>query len=97
MQTPFSGELVKNAGAISWSEVGSGEAALLERCRAGDDAACAELVSTHQRMVFTLSVNNLTNRPNFSGFSGIQTSPFFMTPTSVQNPRKIDIGVSLRF
>ena len=43
-------------------------------------------------MVFTLSVNNLTNRSNFSGFSGIQTSPFFLTPTSVQNPRKVDLG-----
>jgi hypothetical protein len=49
------------------------------------------------RMVFTLSVNNLTNRSNFSGFSGIQTSPFFLTPTTVQNPRKVDLGVSLRF
>ena len=49
------------------------------------------------RLVFMLSVNNLTNRPNFSGFSGIQTSPFFLTSTSVQNPRKVDLGVSLRF
>jgi hypothetical protein len=49
------------------------------------------------RLVFTLSVNNLANRSNFSGFSGIRTSPFFLTPTSVVNPRKIDVGVSLRF
>ena len=49
------------------------------------------------RLVFTLSVNNLTNRSNFSGFSGIRTSPFFLTPTSVLNPRKIDVGASLRF
>jgi hypothetical protein len=49
------------------------------------------------RLVVLLSVNNLANRPNFSGFSGIQTSPFFLTPTSTQNPRKVDIGVSLRF
>jgi hypothetical protein len=59
----------------------------------GDRAAAAG----RYRMVFTLSVNNLANRPNFSGFSGIQTSPFFMTATSVQNPRKIDLGISLRF
>ncbi len=49
------------------------------------------------RLVFLLSVNNLTNRPNFSGFSGIRTSPFFLTSTSVQNPRKVDLGVSIRF
>ena len=42
-------------------------------------------------------VNNLINRPNFTGFSGIQTSPFFLTPTSVQNPRRFDLGISLRF
>jgi len=49
------------------------------------------------RLVLTLAVNNLTNRPNFSGFNGIQTSPFFLTPTSVMNPRKIDFGLGLRF
>ncbi|MEP6915355.1 MAG: TonB-dependent receptor [Acidobacteriota bacterium] len=49
------------------------------------------------RLVFTLSVNNLTNRSNFSGFSGVQTSPFFLTPTSVSNPRKVELGASLRF
>jgi len=62
MQTPFFGALVKNAGAISWSDVDSGEAALIERCRAGDDVACAELVATHQRMVFTLAVHLLGDR-----------------------------------
>ena len=43
------------------------------------------------------AVNNLTSRVNFSGFGGIQTSPFFLTPTAAQNPRKADIGVGLRF
>ena len=31
MQTPTSGEFVKNAGAISWSEVDTREAALIQR------------------------------------------------------------------
>jgi RNA polymerase sigma-70 factor (ECF subfamily) len=62
MQAPYSGELVKNAGAISWSDVDSGEAALIERCRAGDDAACGELVATHQRMVFSLALHLLGDR-----------------------------------
>ena len=48
-------------------------------------------------LVLTLAVNNLTNRPNFSSFSGIRTSPFFLTPTSVLNPRKIDFGLGIRF
>lgn len=62
MQTPYPGELVKNAGAISWSDVDSGEAALIERCRTGDEAACSELVATHQRMVFTLALHLLGDR-----------------------------------
>src|SRR6187455_3151968 len=56
------GELVKNAGALSWSDVDSGEAALIERCGAGDEQACAELVATHQRMVFTLALHLLGDR-----------------------------------
>jgi RNA polymerase sigma-70 factor (ECF subfamily) len=56
------GELVKNAGALSWSDVDSREAALIERCAAGDEAACAELVATHQRMVFGLALHLLGDR-----------------------------------
>lgn len=50
-------QLVKNAGAIGWSEVGSGEAALIQRCAAGEQAACAELVASHERMVFQLALH----------------------------------------
>src|SRR5688572_30178105 len=62
MQTPISGELVKNAGTIAWSELDSREAALIERCNAGDELACADLVATHQRMVFTLGLHLLGDR-----------------------------------
>jgi RNA polymerase sigma-70 factor (ECF subfamily) len=62
MQTPFAGDMVKNADALSWSEVDSREAALIKRCTAGDEAACAELVAEHQRMVFTLALNLLADR-----------------------------------
>jgi RNA polymerase sigma-70 factor (ECF subfamily) len=54
------GELtVKRAPAISWSEVGSREAALISRCAAGDEVACTELVTEHQRMVFHLALHLL--------------------------------------
>lgn len=53
---------MKNAGAISWSEVDSQEAALIERCAQGDEAACADLVAAHQRMVFTLALHLLGDR-----------------------------------
>ena len=62
MPVPFLGGSVKNAGAISWSDVDSGEALLIARCAAGDEVACAELVATHQRMVYGLAMNLLGDR-----------------------------------
>jgi RNA polymerase sigma-70 factor, ECF subfamily len=62
MQNPFSGALVKNAGAISWSDVDSREAALIQRCVAGDEVACSELVAAHQRTVFNLAMHLLGDR-----------------------------------
>jgi len=62
MPAPFFGGSVKNAGAISWSDVDSGEAVLIARCAAGDEAACAELVAAHQRMVYGLAMNLLGDR-----------------------------------
>jgi hypothetical protein len=71
--------------------------AVQERQGGGDRGDRGAAAPGRYRLVFLLSVNNLTNRPNFTGFSGIQTSTFFLTATSVQNPRKIDLGISLRF
>jgi len=57
------GELsVKHASAIGWPEVAGREAALVERCAAGDEDACAELVAAHHRMVFSLAANLLSDR-----------------------------------
>jgi hypothetical protein len=42
-------------------------------------------------------VNNVTNHANLSGFSGVMTSPFFMTANNVQNPRRVDMGFNLAF
>jgi RNA polymerase sigma-70 factor (ECF subfamily) len=50
---------VKPVPSITWTEVGSREAALIQRCVARDEDACAELVSEHQRMVYQLSLNLL--------------------------------------
>ncbi len=62
MQNPLSGAFVKNAGAISWSDVDSREAALIARCVAGDDDACSDLVAAHQRTVFNLALHLLGDR-----------------------------------
>jgi RNA polymerase sigma-70 factor, ECF subfamily len=50
---------VKPFRAITWTDVDGREAALVQRCAARDEDACAELVSEHQRMVYQLSLNLL--------------------------------------
>src|SRR5580765_272764 len=52
---------VKPIPSITWTEVGGREAALIQRCAAGDEDACAELVAEHQRMVYQLSLNLLSD------------------------------------
>jgi RNA polymerase sigma-70 factor (ECF subfamily) len=53
------GLTVKPVPSITWTEVGGREAALIQRCAAGDEDGCAELVAEHQRMVYQLSLNLL--------------------------------------
>lgn len=53
---------VKQARVAGWSEIHGRETALIQRCAAGDEAAFAELVSDHQRMVVQLAVNLLGDR-----------------------------------
>jgi RNA polymerase sigma-70 factor, ECF subfamily len=50
---------VKPVRAITWTDVGGREAALIQRCAARDEDACADLVAEHQRMVYQLSLNLL--------------------------------------
>ena len=52
---------VKPVPSITWTDVGGREAALIQRCAAGDEDACAELVAEHQRMVYQLSLNLLSD------------------------------------
>lgn len=53
---------MKDAGALGWSELAGAEAALIERCVAGEQMACAELVAGHERMVYTLALHLLGDR-----------------------------------
>jgi RNA polymerase sigma-70 factor (ECF subfamily) len=46
----------------SWPDVEGREATLVQRCAAGDEVACAELVADHQRMVVQLALNLLGDR-----------------------------------
>jgi RNA polymerase sigma-70 factor (ECF subfamily) len=53
---------VKQARVVSWPDVGDREAALVQRCAAGDESASAELVAEHQRTVVQLATNLLGDR-----------------------------------
>jgi hypothetical protein len=49
------------------------------------------------RVQLFVSAQNLTNRQNPGGYSGVATSPNFRQPTFVLNPRKVDVGMTLGF
>jgi len=49
------------------------------------------------RLEFYASAQNLTNHDNYTGYSGVMTSPFFGQPTTVLNPRKIELGARFGF
>jgi hypothetical protein len=46
------------------------------------------------RVSFYVQAQNLTNRSNYVGYSGVLTSPFFGLPRDVINPRRVDIGAN---
>lgn len=48
-------------------------------------------------ITISVSAQNITNRANYSGFSGVMTSPYFMQATSVANPRQIDLSIRFNF
>jgi RNA polymerase sigma-70 factor (ECF subfamily) len=54
--------VLKPARVDGWRDLAGREAALISRCAEGDEAACAELVSEHERMVFQLALNLLGDR-----------------------------------
>jgi hypothetical protein len=48
-------------------------------------------------ITINVSAQNLTNRSNYSGFSGVMTSQYFMQATSVANPRQVDLSIRFNF
>jgi hypothetical protein len=49
------------------------------------------------RAEFYVSAQNVTNRLNYVGYSGVMTSPFFGQPTNVLSPRKLEVGTRIVF
>jgi hypothetical protein len=49
------------------------------------------------RMGLNVFVNNLTNRTNLIGYSGVETSRLYRTPTMAQGARRIQASMNLQF
>lgn len=49
------------------------------------------------RLMINVTVNNLTNRANYKGYSGIIGGPFFMKPTAVDGVRRVELSVGFVF
>jgi len=49
------------------------------------------------RLNIGASMENLLNRPNYSGFSGVITSQYYLKPTSAYGVRRVTFNVSLSF
>jgi hypothetical protein len=49
------------------------------------------------RIEFYAAAQNVTNHSNYTGYSGVVTSPFFGQPTTVLNPRKVELGMRFGF
>ena len=65
--------------------------------RAGGGGGRAAAAAVRRASRFSVSAQNLTNRSNYSGFSGVMTSPYFLQATSVSNPRQVDISLRFNF
>jgi RNA polymerase sigma-70 factor (ECF subfamily) len=52
---------VKPARAIDWSETADSASDIAERCASGDAQSCQDVVDTHQRMVYHLALQLLSN------------------------------------
>jgi hypothetical protein len=65
----------------------------------GNSAPTIQTVNIDWRYRLTVFVQaqNLTNRANYIGYSGVMNSRFFGKPTSVASTRKIDMGITLSF
>jgi Carboxypeptidase regulatory-like domain len=49
------------------------------------------------RLSFMVMVDNLMNHANYTGYSGVMTSPFFLKPTAVDGVRTVRASVGVSF
>jgi hypothetical protein len=84
------------SGNVSYT-IPIGQAPGPEGGRAGAGGGRGGPRGRQKGITINLSAQNLTNRSNFSGFSGVMTSQYFMQATSVANPRQVDLSLRFNF
>jgi RNA polymerase sigma-70 factor (ECF subfamily) len=52
---------VRPLRSLTWTDAGSSDWALVQQCTAGNEQACARLVSDHERMVYQLALHLLAD------------------------------------
>lgn len=57
----------------------------------------AQQPTPRYRLILSASIDNPTNHQNYTGYSGIIRSPFFLQPTAVQGVRRVTFSASLSF
>ena len=60
-------------------------------------AGAAPGAPARYRLNFFANLQNVTNRRNYGGYSGVITSDFYGRPTFVQNPRRAEVGMNFNF
>ena len=67
----------------------------------GAGAPNVQTIAVPQAGRFRVGINvqaqNITNRANYVGYSGVMTSPFFGRARDVANPRRVDVSVNFGF
>lgn len=88
-------------GARGRSGAGSGTTIVVGSSGGGGGAMAPGFgggaVDKRFRVEVYVTAQNLLNRANYVGYSGVVTSPFFGQPTSVMNPRKVQLGIRFGF
>ena len=74
---------VKPLRATAWTDAANADWGLVQQCASGDEAACAQLVTDHQRMVYQLGLHLLGDQQEALDLSQevflrvFRTLPFF--------------------
>ena len=97
-----SGGRRRASGTPSRSAAGRWRAVAASRSRRRREAHCRSTWRTAKpvaRYRLNLSVNmqNLFNRPTYSGYSGVLTSPTFLQPSSASGVRRTTMNINLTF